>query len=556
MCCSNPDIVAVVSALACHYLVFKRYEPRDERILVGLVVIPPLIIGLLSRENSLNIFVSGLRSYLLYCSTLVLSVLAYRLSPFHPLAKYPGPVACKTSKLWLTWITSCGKLHVYLKSLHDEYGSIVRIGPNELSITDAPLVSAIMGPNGMAKGPMWDGRVILPGKGARENLLGMHDLKKHAVLRKVWNRGFLPTSIKGYEPILVRRVAQLTEALSAQDGSVDLSRWLSFFAFDIMGDIAFGGGFELMRDGDTHGLWRQMEAGLHFPALTQHIPWVIPFRPYLPGGKGAQALGKFALGQAKRRLEEGSIHNDLFYYLASFSYMIYVMDDKRDNAEPYPLRFAVSNAVIAIIAGSDTSATVLSNTCSFLLTHPESYTRLQSEIDQAFPLGKEPVEASILSSLPYLNAVIKESMRLYPPVPTTLQRAPTPGSGSKALSESFVIPEGTAVNVSPYALHRDPQYFSPSPDKFMPERWLAAEDDPTSILNEDVFIPFSTGPANCVGKNFAMLEMRMVLAHLVQRFEMRLADGYQKEEYEAELKEFFILQKGRLPTVLTRRQAA
>ncbi|KAJ7755797.1 cytochrome P450 [Mycena metata] len=512
MCFSNPDIVAVVSAL-----------------------------------NSLNIFVSGLRSYLLYCSTLVLSVLAYRLSPFHPLAKYPGPVACKTSKLWLTWITSRGKLHVYLKGLHDEYGSIVRIGPNELSITDAPLVSAIMGPNGMAKGPMWDGRVISPGKGARENLLGMHDLKKHAVLRKVWNRGFLPTSIKGYEPILVRRVAQLTEALSAQNGSVDLSRWLSFFAFDIMGDIAFGGGFELMRDGDTHGLWRQMEAGLYFPALTQHIPWVIPFRPYLPGGKGAQALGKFALGQAKRRLEEGSIHNDLFYYL---------MDDKRDNAEPYPLRFAVSNAVIAIIAGSDTSATVLSNTCYFLLTHPESYTRLQSEIDQALPLGKEPVEASILSSLPYLNAVIKESMRLYPPVPTTLQRAPTPGSGSKALSESFVIPEGTAVNVPPYALHRDPQYFSPSPDKFMPERWLAAEDDPTSILNEDVFIPFSTGPANCVGKNFAMLEMRMVLAHLLQTFEMRLADGYQKEEYEAELKEFFILQKGRLPTVLTRRQAA
>ncbi|KAJ7784202.1 cytochrome P450 [Mycena metata] len=557
----NPDVIAVLAALVCHYLVFKRYEPQNERILVGLVVAPPMIIGLLPRENSLNIFLSCLRSFLLYCSALILSILAYRLSPLHPLAEYPGPMACKTSKLWLTWIASRGKLHLYVKGLHDEYGSIVRIGPNELSITDASLIPAILGPNGMPKGPMWDGRKITPrqrGAGAQEaargNLIGARDYKQHTIARKAWNRAFLPTSIKGYEPILIRRVAQLAEVLSAQDGSVDLSRWLSFFSFDMMGDIAFGGGFELMRDGDKDGLWRRMEGGLYFPALTQHIPWVIPFLPYFPAvGQEMQALGKFAFDQAKRRLQEGSIHNDLFYYL---------MDDKREDAEPYPFPLAVSNAVLAIVAGSDTTSTVLSNTFYFLLTHPESYKRLQSELDEVFPpkSGKERIDATVLLGLPYLNAVIKESLRVHPPLSTSLQRAPTPGTGSKVLTErmtaSFVISEGTAVNIPPYTLHRDPRYFFPSPDKFMPERWLAEKDDPKIILNEDAYIPFSSGPANCVGKNFAWLEMRMVLAYLLQAFDMRLADGYEKEGYEAELKDFLVLQKGSLPTILTERRAA
>jgi cytochrome P450 len=83
------------------------------------------------------------------------------------------------------------------------------------------------------------------------------------------------------------------------------------------------------------------------------------------------------------------------------------MDDKRVDADPYPFPLAISNAVLAIIAGSDTSATVLSNTFFFLLSHPEVYKRLQLELDKVFPPGsKEPTDAAILSSLPYLNAVM------------------------------------------------------------------------------------------------------------------------------------------------------
>ncbi|KAJ7227446.1 cytochrome P450 [Mycena pura] len=550
----NLATAMLLASLAC-YLFLKRYEPTDVPLLVGLLVAPPLTVAFLQADLH-DLFGALLRSCSYYYSGLLFCILTYRISPLHPLSKYPGPMMCKISKIWLTFVASRGKLHRYVKELHDKYGPVVRIGPNELSIIEVSLVPSILGVNGMPKGPLWDGRRISGNKGAaakeasRGNLIGSRDPKLHADARKAWNKAFVPTAVKGYEPILIRRVAQLVELLRAQtERSTDLSQWLSFFSFDFMGDVTFGGGFELMRDGDKDGLWHRMERGLYLPALTQQIPWSIGFLPYFPMiGQEMKALGKFAVDQAKKRLGEGSVHNDLFYYL---------IDDKRADADPYPFPLVVSNSVLAIIAGSDTSATVLANTFFFLLSHPESYKRLQSELDEAFPRRvREPTDAALLSSLPYLNAVIKESLRLLPPVATSLQRAPIVGTGSKVLGEGFVIPEGTSVVVPPYAMHRDPRYFSPSPEKYIPDRWLAGDDDPRRfIVNEDAYIPFSTGPANCAGKNLALLEIRMVVAFVMQAFEMRLIDGYDKQQWEAELKDYFVMQKGSLPVILTSRTA-
>ncbi|KAJ6457611.1 cytochrome P450 [Mycena sanguinolenta] len=553
---SSSLTATALSASFASYLFLKRYEPTDPWLLAAFLLVPPLIVAYFQEE--LDVLRSILYSYSLYYFGLSAWIVTYRTSPLHPLSRYPGPVACKISKLWLTFVGSRGKLHQYVKELHDKHGPVIRIGPNELSISDVGLLSSILGSDGMPKGPLWDGRVILSmnrksaaaKEAARGQLINTRDPEVHAKSRKNWNRAFIPAAIKGYEPMLIRRVAQLVEALGAgTDTSVDLSQWLSFFSFDFMGDIAFGGGFELMRDGDRNGLWHILERGLYLPALTQQIPWVVDFISYfsMVGKKERDALQKFALNQATRRLQEGAIHNDLFYYL---------MDKKGADDKPMPLPLVVSNALLAIIAGADTSATVLSNTFFLLLSHPESYERLQSEIDSVFPLGgKEPTDTALLSSLPYLNAVIRESLRLFPPVATSLQRAPTVGTGSKVLGENFVIPEGTSVVVPPYTIHRDPRNFSPNPDKYIPDRWLAKDDDLKFVTNDDAFIPFSSGPANCVGKNLAMLEIRMVVVYIMQAFKLQFSDGYDTYRWEHDLKDYFVMQKGSLPVNLTCRTA-
>lgn len=134
----------------------------------------------------------------------------------------------------------------------------------------------------------------------------------------------------------------------------------------------------------------------------------------------------------------------------------------------------------------------------------------------------------------------------------------------------------------PYALFRNPAHFSPNPDKFWPERWLhtsASKRTPAQALAEAAarrnevsekqpsasgdnfevvttaaaFIPFSYGPANCAGRNLAVVEMRMVVALLMQRFEMRFADGYDPRQWEEDIQDILVMKNGKLPIVLTPR---
>ena len=113
-------------------------------------------------------------------------------------------------------------------------------------------------------------------------------------------------------------------------------------------------------------------------------------------------------------------------------------------------------------------------------------------------------------------------------------------------------------------MHRDPRYFSPYPDKFWPERWLSQEkkaelsalegkDGMTVITNSSAFIPFSVGPANCAGKNLALIEMRLVVALVVHKFDLQFADGYDPARWEEELQDFFVTKLGDLPVKLTAR---
>jgi cytochrome P450 len=129
--------------------------------------------------------------------------------------------------------------------------------------------------------------------------------------------------------------------------------------------------------------------------------------------------------------------------------------------------------------------------------------------------------------------------------------------------DSF-ISEGTNITLHSYSLLRDPRYFSPYPEDFWPDRWLAPEcrkslndvNKPLDanikvVLESQAFIPFSVGPRVCVGKNLAMNELRVVVASMVQRFDMKFADGYDPAQWTNELKDFFVLEKGPLSVVLT-----
>ncbi|KAG5641438.1 hypothetical protein DXG03_005231 [Asterophora parasitica] len=127
------------------------------------------------------------------------------------------------------------------------------------------------------------------------------------------------------------------------------------------------------------------------------------------------------------------------------------------------------------------------------------------------------------------------------------------------------LPAGTSTFVPFFSLQRDPRYFYPLPNTFIPKRWLPAtlqaelepalfSDQENVILNTSAFIPFSVGASNCVGKNLAWMEMSMIVCLLVQAFEVRFAEGYDTRRWDEDIMDYFVIVNRQLPVVLTPRK--
>ena len=109
------------------HLIFRHWEPKFKQSYLALLVIPVLLSQLISYTGR-SLYAAVPLAFTTYIGGLIFFTLAYRLSPFHPLAKYPGPVIAKTSKWWAAYISAIGDSHRYYKHLHDRYGDVVRIG--------------------------------------------------------------------------------------------------------------------------------------------------------------------------------------------------------------------------------------------------------------------------------------------------------------------------------------------------------------------------------------------------------------------------------------------
>ncbi|KLO15649.1 high nitrogen upregulated cytochrome P450 monooxygenase 2 [Schizopora paradoxa] len=544
------------------HAIYKRYEtpPSDYLPTILLLAFPPVVSTFFFHQNVSSLLISIFLSIATFYGALLGSIVAYRLSPAHPLYRYPGPLAAKVSKLWMMRITSQGKMHEYVRSLHEKYGMYVRIGPNEISCIDVSVMHDILGPNGMPKGPVWDAR---RNPLTEPSLIAIRDTREHSRRRKPWNRALSTSAVKDYEPVIAKRVLQLANTLASAtqadlNGKVvwngDLSSWFGYYSFDFMGDMVFGGGFDLMRDKDKDGIRPLLRARTKNLASLIHVPWATRFLLNFPSITGnVRKFREFAYGYARRRKEMGSSVKDIFYHLTN-------EDGSQANMQNVSVDAVLSSGEEAIVAAADTVVNTLTGVFYYLLKHPRELARLREEVDRVFPT-EDALDASRLAGMDFMNAVINETLRLQPVIQTYMERAPEKGSGGHWLGQRFIT-EGTAVITPLFTIHRDPSYFSPFPDDFYPDRWLSSNDSTTASSDEKhkwhtnsaAFLPFSMGPANCPGKNLALIEMRMVIAVLLQRFEIDFEDGYDVASYERDLEDRFITQVAQLRVSLRARK--
>jgi cytochrome P450 len=172
-------------------------------------------------------------------------------------------------------------------------------------------------------------------------------------------------------------------------------------------------------------------------------------------------------------------------------------------------------AMTLFLAGHETTANALAWTWYLLGEWPEAEAALHEELDRVLG-GREPTLAD-LPALPYVEKVVTESMRLYPPAWII---------GRRALVDyrigQYVLPAGSIVITSPYLVHRDARFF-PDPERFEPARWTPAFK---ASLPPFAYFPFGGGARRCIGESFAWMELALVVATLAQRWRLRLVPGH------------------------------
>jgi len=217
-----------------------------------------------------------------------------------------------------------------------------------------------------------------------------------------------------------------------------------------------------------------------------------------------RSLTRLVAELASKRRADGSEHFD-------FLGMLMAARDK-DSGQPMSERELIDEVMTLVVAGHETTASALAWTWYLLATHPAALARLQAEVDAA-PAGAT-LSYRDSESFRYARAVLQEAMRLYPPGWILSRRAIAPD-----MLSGFELPAGTDVMLSPYLIHRHPDYWQ-RPDEFRPERFMTAVDPRDAW----VYIPFAAGPRHCVGESFAMYEMTVHLTRVVRRWGLEYVD--------------------------------
>ncbi|KAL2173995.1 cytochrome P450 monooxygenase-like protein [Thermothelomyces heterothallicus CBS 202.75] len=466
----------------------------------------------------------------LHVAGLYASMLVYRAF-FHRLSKYPGPFLARLTNFYIT-ARSMKKLHLFeeVQKLHEEYGDYVRLGPSELSIADPEAVKAIYGSqSACTKGPWYT--LLEP----RVPLFMARDKQEHARRRKVWDQGFTTKAIQGYDPRITKAINQLLRAIDRHKGQpLDVSKWFSFFVFDVMEDLAFNKSSNMLENGQEAYVFKTIRTDMFNIALFTHMPWLLPFVKRTPilNWNYLEFLDWIQKLIDERKQKEPELPDIFSWILAAYEKS---PKTKRDQLNLH------GDAQLIVIAGSDSVAAALSHVFFHLAWDPSLVKRLQAEFD-ALP----DISHDNLMTVPLLDAVINETMRLHPPVPSGTQRM-TPPEGLW-IGDRF-IPGNTIVQVPSYTVFRDERAFL-YPNEFIPERWTTR---PELILDKTVYIPFNTGAYACVGKRLAMLELRRVVAEILSRYDLTIGPGQTKQAFLDGKQDTFTTVSAPLPIIFTER---
>ncbi|KAI0453471.1 cytochrome P450 [Xylaria acuta] len=460
---------------------------------------------------AVSVFISSVVFYAIYLILL------------HPLHEYPGPFLAKLTD-WYAGSHAFGKtLHLMIHKNHVKYGSVVRLAPNRLVFNTVTALHDIYKNDRVSKSYTYRP------KGARitDNIFNAQDKTVHRGKRRMVGAALSERTTKSLEPLVMRQVdvylARLLETAQASE-PVNLTKRARRLALDIIGNVSFGYHLETQTKEENRFVANAIAFGLYRSNILHHVYYLS--RPLLHRITDTlifhfrEKYWRLLEKMIESRVARGKEGDRDFYSFISES-----------SAEEGNIRQGelFSEATVLMAAGSDTTATALSATFFYLSRNPKRYEKLCNEIRTAFASGRDIKTGPQLAGCRYLRACLDEGMRMSPPVPGALWRMQDPGDEQPLVIDGHVVPKGTLMGVSIYAIHHNEEYF-PDSFAFKPERWLAAgtsssEEEAAAKRMHDAFAAFSTGSRSCAGKPLAYMESSLVLAKTLWYFDFESAPG-------------------------------
>ncbi|KAI8628149.1 cytochrome P450 [Xylariaceae sp. FL1651] len=490
-----------------------------------------------------SIFLSiGLLPLLLGAISFTLIILALKQFVFHPLAKYPGPFLGRCTELYAAYYAWKGTLHTDMYRCHQKYGPIVRYSPNRLLIDTNIAVKEVHS----HKANTIKSRAYRALVHSAPNTLTIRHKEDHARRRRILSQAFSEARILSYESIVRRHIDALCDNLSVntqeprsktEQPSFNMSLQGDWFTFDIMSEVIFGMRYNTLKETKYRYVAEAIQgSNVRVGTLIQAY-WLTIGRldKYLfpESIRARNAFLGFIGGLLKSRAKASFSDNGNV-----FSFLETAKDP--DGGETLTKSEIRAECATLVVAGSDTSSSILAATLFYLSGNPRVYERISSEVRNKFQTSEQISLGPQLNSCVYLRACIEEALRLSPPVGGALWREVGPGGINIG---DIYLPQGVDVGTGIYSLHHNDTYHK-NPFQYIPERWIVGEGSTTQEsvdLTRSAFIPFSSGPRGCIGKGFAYHEMTLTLARILHRFDFHRSPRYAAEISMAHRYEEFLL---------------
>ncbi|KAK2028153.1 cytochrome P450 [Colletotrichum zoysiae] len=456
---------------------------------------------------------------------LVLWYITTSLIAWYRLRHIPGPFFARFSYYWTFRTTRSGKQYEIYRDINDKYGSsLVRIGPYDLVTNDPEVIRIMSSAKGIyRRGDANSGNRFNP---HHLTLLNMLDPKPHDQFKTKVAPAYSGRDTPGLESNVDDQLKNLISlirrkhiATSAECRTLPLGRDAGLFALDVISKVSLGKEFGcLQEDADVHEFYSTLRKHVPFMSMTIDVPWLrkIFYSDWYLSWMGPQETDSIGIGKlmgmtndvVRKRFAPGA-------------------EPKKDMLGSF-IRYGLTQqecegeSLFMFIAGSDTIAVVMRHTMLHILSSPIVYQKLKDEIRSAVREGKvagEIITNAESKSLPYLQAVIAEGLRIRPVVPGLLFKE-VPAGGDTINGQH--IPEGTSIGIALASILRSKRVFGEDVEVFRPERFLEATQEQLAEMQRSTELQFGSGRWMCAGKPLAKMELNKVFFELFRHFDFQL----------------------------------